>query len=146
MLHGKGNGEVLALGFTAGFLGAVVVLLTARLLFYVAIDPALGITSPLSLAPPDVYRPLVWGGFWGVPLAFLLRATKNGHHLAGFLYFLAPVAALFLIFLPMGGAGFFGRNGGAGIPVHAILANAPYGIATTLAISALAGEGASTAA
>jgi ABC-type uncharacterized transport system permease subunit len=57
----------------------------------------------------------------------------------GFLYFLAPVAALFLIFMPMGGMGFFGLKGGPGIMVHALLANAPYGIVTTLTIGALCG-------
>ena len=141
MLNGKGNGEVVALGFTAGFVGAAAVLLTARLLFYAGIGPALGITSPLSLAPPDVYRPLVWGGLWGIPLAFILRRLKRRHKVVGFLYFLAPVAALYLIFMPMRGMGLFGLNGGPGIMVHAFIANAPYGIVTTLAIAAICGRG-----
>jgi hypothetical protein len=141
MLNGKGNGEVVALGFTAGFVGAAAVLLTARILFYVGIGPALGIATPLSLAPPGVYRPLVWGGFWGIPLAFILRGLKDRHEIVGFFYFLAPVTALFLVFMPMGGQGFFGLNGGPGIMVHAILANAPYGIVTTLVIGALSGSG-----
>jgi len=59
MLNGKGNGEVVAIGFTAGFVGAAAVLLAARLMFYTGIGPALGVASPLSFAPPDVYRPLV---------------------------------------------------------------------------------------
>jgi len=70
MLNGKRNGEVVALGFTAGFIGAAAVLLTATLMFYTGISPALGVASPLSLAPPGVYRPLVWGGFCGIPLGF----------------------------------------------------------------------------
>lgn len=57
----------IALGFTAGFIGAAAVLLTATLMFYIGISPALGVKSPLSLAPPGVYRPLVWGGLWGIP-------------------------------------------------------------------------------
>src|SRR5258708_30259811 len=76
MLNGKGNGEVVALGFTAGFIGAAAVLLTARLVFYTGIGPALGVTSPLSLAPPEVYRPLVWGGFWGIPLLYSQVAER----------------------------------------------------------------------
>jgi hypothetical protein len=139
MLNGKGNGEVVALGFTAGFVGAAAVLLLARLMFYVGIGPALGVTSPLSLAPPDVYRPLVWGGLWGIPLGFILRSLRSHHKLVGFLYFLAPVAALFLIFMPLGGKGLFGLNGGPGIMVHALIANAPYGIVTTFTIGALCG-------
>jgi hypothetical protein len=141
MLNGKGNGEVVAIGFAAGFAGAAAVLLAARLMFYAGIGPALGVTSPLSLAPPDVYRPLVWGGLWGIPLAFILRRLKGRHKAVGFIYFLAPVAALFLIFLPLNGMGFFGLNGGPGIMVHALIANAPYGIVTTLAVAALSGAG-----
>lgn len=139
MLHGKGNGEVVAIGFTAGFVGAAAVLLAVRFLFYVGIGPALGVTSPLSLAPPDVYRPLVWGGIWGIPLGFILRRLKGHHKAVGFIYFLAPVAALYLIFMSMGGMGLFGLNGGPGIMVHAFIANLPYGIVTTLAVAALCG-------
>jgi len=140
MLNGKGNGEVVALGFTAGFVGAAVVLLLARLLFYAGIGPALGVTTPLSLAPPDVYRPLVWGGLWGIPLGFILRRLKGHYKAVGFIYFLAPVAALYVIFMPMRGMGFFGLNGGPGIMVHAFIVNTPYGIVTTLAIAAFCGR------
>ena len=108
MLRGKGNGEVVAVGFSAGFVGAGAVLLTARLLFYVGIGPALGVVSPLSLVPPDVYRPLVWGGLWGIPLGFILRGLRGRHKTVGFIYFLAPVAALYLIFMPMSGMGVSG--------------------------------------
>ena len=141
MLIGKGNGEVVALGFTAGFVGAVAVLIVARLVFDVGIGPALGVTSPVSLAPPNVYRPLVWGGLWGIPLAFILRRLKSHHKVVGFVYFLAPVAALFLIFMPIGGMGLFGLKGGPGIMVHALIVNLPYGIVTTLTIAALSGRG-----
>jgi hypothetical protein len=85
MLNGKRNGEVVALGFTAGFIGAAAVLLTATLMFYTGISPALGVASPLSLAPPGVYRPLVWGGFWGIPLGFILRWLKGHHKAVGFI-------------------------------------------------------------
>lgn len=139
MLHGKVNREVVAIGFTAGFVGAAAVLLAVRLLFYVGIGPALGVTSPLSLAPSDVYRPLVWGGIRGIPLGFILRRLKGHHKAVGFIYFLASVAALYLIFMPMGGMGLFGLNGGPGIMVHAFIANTPYGIVTTLAVAALSG-------
>ena len=141
MLNGKGNGEVVAIGFTAGFAGAAAVLLAGRLLFYAGISPALGVASPLSLAPPEVYRPLVWGGLWGIPLGFILRGLKDHHKIVGFIYFLAPVAALLLIFMPMSGMGLFGLKGGPGIMVYALIVNAPYGIVTTLTIAALSGPG-----
>src|SRR5213594_3875640 len=110
MLNGKGNGEVVAIGFTAGFVGAAAVLLLARLMFY--------------------------AGIWGIPLGFILRRLKDHHKAVGFIYFLAPVAALYLIFMPMSGMGLFGLNGGPGIMVHAFIANTPYGIVTMLAIAA----------
>jgi hypothetical protein len=141
MLNGKGNGEVAAISFTAGFIGAAAVLLTARIVFAIGIGPALGIKTPISITPPEVYRPLVWGGFWGVPLGLILRSLKGHHKTVGFLYFLAPVAALLLVFLPQRGLGLFGLNGGPGIMVHAFIVNAPYGIVTTLAIEALSGRG-----
>jgi hypothetical protein len=37
--------------------------------------------------------------------------------------------------------GLFGLKGGPGIMVDALIANAPYGIVTTLAIAALGGRG-----
>jgi len=141
MLNGKGNGEVVAMGFTAGFVGAAAVLIAGRLLFYVGISPALGVASPLSLAPPEVYRPLVWGGLWGIPLGLILRGLKGHHTTVGFIYFLAPVAALLLIFMPLSGMGLFGLKGGPGIMVYALIVNAPYGIVTTLAAAALSGPG-----
>jgi hypothetical protein len=85
----------------------------------------------------------VWGGFWGIPLGFILRSLKGHHLIVGFLYFLAPVVALLLVFLPQRGMGLFGLNGGPGIMVHSIIVNAPYGIVTTLAITALCGRNAS---
>ena len=140
-MNGKGNGEVVAIGFTAGFVGAAAVLLAGRLLFYAGISPALGVASPLSLAPPEVYRPLVWGGLWGIPLGLILRGLKGHHTTVGFIYFLAPVAALLLIFMPMSGMGLFGLKDGPGIMVYALIVNAPYGILTTLAVAALCGRG-----
>jgi hypothetical protein len=72
MLNGKGNGEVVALGFSAGFIGAAAVLLTATIVFYCGIGPALGVTSPISLRPPDVYsvrrRRQDLPGSWRTPL------------------------------------------------------------------------------
>ena len=144
MLNGTGSGEVVALGFTAGFVGAAAVLLIATLVFYSGIGPALVVKSPLSLAPPDVYRPLVWGGLWGIPLAFILRSLTGHYAAVGFLYFIAPVAALLLIFLPLRGMGFLGLKGGPGIMVHAFIINTPFGIVTTLVIAALRGLGVSS--
>src|SRR5437016_4512014 len=74
-------------------------------------------------------------------LGFILRGLKGHHTTVGFIYFLAPVAALFLIFMPMSGMGLFGLHGGPGIMVYALIVNAPYGIVTTRAVAALCGRG-----
>jgi hypothetical protein len=83
----KESGEPIALGFTAGFIGAAAVSLTVTLVFYSGIGPALGVKSPLLLAPLLVYRPLVWGGLWGLPLAFILRSLTGHYATEGLLYF-----------------------------------------------------------
>ena len=44
MLNGKGIGEVVALGFTAGFIGAAAVLLAAKIVYYIGIGPVLGVS------------------------------------------------------------------------------------------------------
>ena len=140
MFSGKGSGEVLAVGFTAGFIGAAAVLVFARLLYYAGIAQALGVTMPIAFSPPEVYRPLVWGGLWGIPLGFIVREIRSHYLLVGFLYFLAPVAALYLVFLPMQGMGFFGLNGGLAMTAYFLIVNMPFGIVTTLAAAALSGQ------
>ena len=45
-MNGKGNGEVVAIGFTAGFVGAAAVLLAGRLLFYAGISQPWGSRRP----------------------------------------------------------------------------------------------------
>ena len=62
-------------------------------------------------------------------------------YLFGLLYFLAPVLALFTIFLPMSGAGFFGLElGGPRFAVYLLLVNLPYGIVTALVARAIIGK------
>ena len=49
--------------------------------------------------------------------------------------------ALFLIFLPRSGAGYFGlRQGGPRFTVYLLLVNLPFGIITALAAGAIIGE------
>jgi len=101
----------------------------------------LGVTQPISLKSPDIYRPLFWGGLWGIPFGLLIGAVWMNLYLFGLLYFLAPVLALFLIFLPMSGAGVFGlRQGGPLFTIYLLLINLPYGIITALVARAIIGE------
>src|SRR5438093_4677043 len=97
-----------AICFAAGVIGALAVILFSHVLFRLGLGATLGAKGPVPFKSPDIYRPLFWGGLWGIPFGLFLKATWTWLYLFGLLYFLAPVLALFLIFLPMGGAGLFG--------------------------------------
>jgi hypothetical protein len=93
------------------------------------------------LKAPDIYRPLFWGGLWGIPFGLLIKAAWKRLYLFGLLYFLAPVLALFTIFLPLSGAGFFGlEKGGPRFMVYLLLVNLPFGIVTALVARAIIGK------
>jgi hypothetical protein len=130
-----------AICFAAGVLGALAVVLFSYVLFASGLSAKLGVKAPISFKSPDIYRPLFWGGLWGIPFGLLLDAAWTHLYLFGFLYFLAPVLALFLVFLPMSGAGYFGlRQGGPKFTIYLLLVNLPFGIITALAARAIIGE------
>jgi hypothetical protein len=130
-----------AICFTAAVIGALAVLLFSHVLFALGISATLGIDAPVSFKPPDVYRPLFWGGLWGIPFGLLIKSAWKRLYLFGWLYFLAPVLALFTIFLPLAGAGFFGlEKGGPLFTVYLLLVNVPFGITTALVARAIIGK------
>ncbi len=130
-----------AICFAAGVIGGVAVVLFSRVLFGVGVSAALGVNAPISLKSPDIYRPLFWAGLWGIPFGIFMKTAWKRLYLFGLLYFLAPVLALFLIFLPMSGAGYFGlQHGGPMFTAYLLLVNLPYGITTALAARAIIGE------
>jgi hypothetical protein len=130
-----------AICFTAGVIGGLAVVLFSQVLFGLGLSATFGIKAPVSLNPPGIYRPLFWAGLWGIPFGFLIKAVWNRLYLFGLLYFLAPVLALFLFFLPMSGAGYFGlQRGGPMLTVYLLLVNLPYGIITALAARAITGK------
>jgi hypothetical protein len=129
-----------AICFAAGVIGALAVVLFSHVLFALGVSEKLGVKEPVSLKSPDIYRPLFWGGLWGIPFGLLIHAAWPHLYLFGFLYFLAPVLALFVIFLPMAGAGYFGlQKGGPMLTLYLVLVNLPFGIITTLAARAIIG-------
>ncbi len=129
-----------AICFAAGVVGALAVVLFSHVLFQLGLSARLGVKAPVSLKSPDIYRPLFWGGLWGIPFGLFIATAWNHLYLYGVLYFLAPVLALFLIFLPMSGAGFFGlRQGGPMFTLYLLLINLPFGIITALAAKAIIG-------
>ena len=130
-----------AICFAAGVIGALAVVLFSHTLFALGLSEKLGVKEPISFKSPHVYRPLFWGGLWGIQFGLLIDAAWTHLYLFGFLYFLAPVLALFLIFLPMSGAGYFGlRRGGPKFTVYLLLVNLPFGIITALVARAIIGE------
>jgi len=130
-----------AICFAAGVIGGVAVVLFSHVLFASGISAAFGVTTPVSLKSPDIYRPLFWAGLWGIPFGLLIKIVWNRLYLFGLLYFLAPVLALYTIFLPMSGAGYFGlQRGGPMFALYLLLVNLPYGIVTALAARAIIGK------
>jgi hypothetical protein len=136
---GAGSSTLLqrvAICFAAGVLGGLAVVLFSHVLFQVGISATLGVSAPVSLQSPDIYRPLFWAGLWGIPFGLLIKTVWRRLYLFGLLYFLAPVLALFTIFLPAGAL----QQGGLGLAVYLVLVNLPYGIMTALAARAIIGK------
>lgn len=134
-------GERVAICFTAGVIGAAAVVVCSYVLFGLGLSSALGVKNPIPLKSPDIYKPLFWGGLWGIPFGLFMKKAWMRLYLVGFLYFLAPVLALFLFFLPVSGAGFFGlRQSGPTFTLYLLLVNLPFGIITALAARAIIGK------
>src|SRR4029077_13906206 len=130
-----------AICFAAGGIGGLGGRLFRQLLFSLGMSATLGVKEPVSLKSPDIYKPLFWGGLWGIPFGLLINAAWPHLYFFGFLYFLAPVLALFLFFLPMSGAGFFGLgHGGPMFTLYLVLVNLPFGIITALVARVIIGD------
>ena len=130
-----------AICFAAGVIGGLAVVLFSLVLFELGLGATFGVKAPISLKPPYIYTPLFWAGLWGIPFGLFIKTAWKRLYLFGLLYFLAPVLALFTIFLPMSGAGFFGlQRGGPMFAVYLLLVNLPYGIITALTARAIIGK------
>jgi hypothetical protein len=125
-----------AICFAAGVIGGLAVVLFSHLLFALGLSATLGVNAPVSLKPPEIYRPLFWAGLWGIPFGLLIKPLWRWLYLFGLLYFLAPVLALFTIFLPTGAL----QHGGPRLAVYLLLVNLPFGIITALVARAIIGK------
>lgn len=85
----------LAICFAAGVTGGLAVIIFSLILFESGLSATLGVMHPVSLKPPDIYRPLFWACLWGIPFGLFIKMFWTRLYLFGFLYFLAPVMALF---------------------------------------------------
>jgi hypothetical protein len=125
-----------AISFAAGVIGGVAVVLFSHLLFALGLSSTLGVNQPVSLKSPEIYRPLFWAGLWGIPFGLLIKSLWRWLYVFGLLYFLAPVLALFTIFLPKGAL----EQGGLSFAFYLILVNLPFGIVTALVARAIIGK------
>jgi hypothetical protein len=132
--------QLVAICFAAGVIGGLAVVLFSHALFALGLSATLGVKEPVSLKSPDIYRPLFWAGLWGIPFGLFIKTLWRRLYLFGLLYFVAPVLALFTIFLPMSGAGFFGLERGPRFTLYLLLVNLPYGIVTALVAKAIIGN------
>jgi hypothetical protein len=62
-----------AICFAAGVIGGLAVVLFSHLLFALGPSATLGVNEPVSLKSPDIYRPLFWGGLWGIPFGLFIK-------------------------------------------------------------------------
>jgi len=131
----------LAICFAAGVIGALAVLLFSHVVSWFWSAPKSPVRFPASFEAPGIYRPLFWGGLWGLLFGFFIKPVWNRLYLVGFLYFLVSMAALFLFFLPKGGAGYFGLKVAEPIfPLYVMLVNLPFGITIALVARAIIGK------
>src|SRR6185503_7312615 len=78
-----------AICFAAGVIGALAVLLFSHVLSWFGLGAKGPIHFPASFEPPGIYRPLFWGGLWGIPFGFFIKNVWNRLYLVGFLYVFA---------------------------------------------------------
>ena len=131
----------LAIGFAAGTVATVALVLFSHVLSWFGPAPKGPIHFPVSFAPPGIYGLLFWGGLWGLLFGFVIKPVWNRLYLVGFLYFLLPLAATFLFFLPKGGAGYFGLKVAEPMfPLYVMLVNVPFGITIALVARAIIGK------
>jgi hypothetical protein len=130
----------IAICFAAGVVGALAVVVFSHILFGLGLSEKLGVKAPVSLKSPDIYKPLFWGGLWGVLFGLFISTAWNRLYIVGFLYVLAPLLALFLFFLPKAGAGYFGLKMGPMFTLYLVLVNLPFGIVTALVAKAIIGK------
>src|SRR2546425_11749770 len=77
-----------AICFAACVVGALAVVLFSHVLFQLRLSARLGVKAQVSLKSPDIYRPLFWGGLWGILFGLIIKTAWKRLYLYGVLYFL----------------------------------------------------------
>src|SRR5437870_13753917 len=73
-----------AICFAAGVVGALAVVLFSHVLFGLGLSATLGVKAPVSLKSPDIYKPLFWGGLWGIPFGLFIETAWKRLYVWGF--------------------------------------------------------------
>src|SRR5687768_10178618 len=73
----------LAICFVAGVVGALVIGLFSHVLSWFGLGAKGPVQFPASFEPPGVYRPLFWGGLWGLLFGFFIKPVWNRRYIAG---------------------------------------------------------------
>src|SRR5258706_2682396 len=98
VLGGVTLSQRVAICFAAGVIGALAVVVFSHILFGLGLSATPGIKAPIPLKSPDIYRPLFWGGLWGLLFWLFINTAWDRVYLVGLLYVPAPLLALFLVF------------------------------------------------
>jgi hypothetical protein len=72
-----------AICFAAGVMGGLAVVLFSHVLFASGLSATFGVKAPVSLNPPDIYRPLFWAGLWGIPFGLFIKTVWKRLYLFG---------------------------------------------------------------
>jgi len=115
------------------------VVLFSHVLLRLGVSATLGGDDRRFLEVSGHIQAALLGRTMGHPVRAVRKAAWNRLYLVGFLYVLAPLLALFLFFLPISGAGYFGLHHGPAFTIYLLLVNLPFGIVTALAARAIIG-------
>ena len=116
--------------FSGGALGGFIEILTYYTFSLAGITAKFGMPGVTVWKPEMVYRPVVWGGLWGI--TFLIPFLDDLYILKGIVFSLLPTLAAWFIFIPSKTPANM-RPGLKGLLLILIL-NAIWGIATVLMI------------
>jgi hypothetical protein len=80
------------------------VVLFQVVLYHTGISALLGVNTPPKLSSPDIYRPLFWGGLWGIPFGLITWKRESHYYLIGLALFSCAGSGALFVFPPKGRA------------------------------------------
>ncbi len=108
----------LSCAFTAGVIGAIVLVIVATLVR--------GFPSNVTSFKNELYRLLIWGGIWA--LFLVIPLLKEKWFVKGSLLGLIVILFNFIVLMPLSGRGFFAINAGLSVFLGNIIFNYIWGV------------------